>query len=283
MWLRSKPQLGNASEATVHLKRAAWPFMSCSRLNDRWTVTATADTGEASIDNLISNLDDKNLDQLLRRLDPDRFYPTYGDNSVIEQDAPTSGRFYARIERDDDYALWGNYQTNFNDTEFARVNRTLYGAKLHWDENAFTTLGDARTEVTAFIAEGGTRQARDELRGTGGSVYYLRRGDISIGSELLTVETRDSVSGLVIESRRLVYGTDYDLDFIQGRVILTRPLGSTGDDGRLFRDGSQSGNAQVLVANYEFTPVFGANDNGAVLRWPGQALVRRSRQTGRDL
>lgn len=249
-------------------------FYVRSRLSDRWTVTATADTGEAGLGDLVSTLDDKDLNQLLRRLDPDRYYPTYGDNSVIEQDAPTSGRIYARIERDDDYALWGNYQTNFNDTEFARVNRTLYGAKLHWDENAFTTLGDARTEVTAFVAEGGSRQARDELRGTGGSVYYLRHGDISIGSEQLRVETRDSVSGLVIESRRLQYGSDYDLDFIQGRVILTRPLGSTGDDGRLFRDGSQSGNAQVLVADYEFTPVFGANDNGAVFggrakRWFG--------------
>ncbi len=249
-------------------------FYVRSRLNDRWTVTATADTGEAGLGDLVSTLDDKDLNQLLRRLDPDRYYPTYGDNSDIEQDAPTSGRIYARIERDDDYALWGNYQTNFNDTEFARVNRTLYGAKLHWDENAFTTLGDARTELTAFIAEGGSRQARDELRGTGGSVYYLRHGDISIGSEQLRVETRDSVSGLVIESRRLQYGSDYDLDFIQGRVILTRPLGSTGDDGRLFRDGSQSGNAQVLVADYEYTPVFGGDDTGAVFggrakRWFG--------------
>ena len=260
------------SDETFEEGRVA--FYVRSRLNDRWTVTATADTGEAGLSDLVSTLDDKDLNQLLRRLDPDRYYPTYGDNSVIEQDAPTSGRIYARIERDDDYALWGNYQTNFNDTEFARVNRTLYGAKLHWDENAFTTLGDARTEVTAFVAEGGSRQARDELRGTGGSVYYLRHGDISIGSEQLRVETRDSVSGLVIESRRLQYGSDYDLDFIQGRVILTRPLGSTGDDGRLFRDGSQSGNAQVLVADYEFTPVFGANDNGAVFggrakRWFG--------------
>ncbi len=260
------------SDETFEEGRVA--FYVRSRLNDRWTVTATADTGEAGLGDLVSTLDDKDLNQLLRRLDPDRYYPTYGDNSVIEQDAPTSGRIYARIQRDDDYALWGNYQTNFNDTEFARVNRTLYGAKLHWDENAFTTLGDARTEVTAFVAEGGSRQARDELRGTGGSVYYLRHGDISIGSEQLRVETRDSVSGLVIESRRLQYGTDYDLDFIQGRVILTRPLGSTGDDGRLFRDGSQSGNAQVLVADYEFTPVFGANDNGAIYgvrakRWFG--------------
>jgi len=233
-------------------------FYVRSRLNDRWALTATADTGEAEIENLFSGLDDKDLGQLLRRLDPERYYPTYGDDSTIEQDAPTSGRFYARLERDDDYALWGNYQTNFNDTEFARVQRTLYGAKLHWDENGNPTkFGDDRTRLTAFIAEGGSRQARDELRGTGGSVYYC-----------------DSVSGLVIESRRLTYGSDYDMDFIQGRVILNQPLGSSTDDGRLFRDGSQSGNETVLVIDYEFTPIFGADDDAAIYgargsRWFG--------------
>jgi len=250
-------------------------FYVRSRLNDRWALTATADTGEAAIENIFDGLDDKDLGQLLRRLDPDRYYPVYGDDSTIDQDAPTSGRVYARIERDDDYALWGNYQTNFNDTEFARVQRTLYGAKLHWDENGKPTkFGDDRTRLTAFIAEGGSRQGRDELRGTGGSVYYMRHGDISIGSEILRVETRDSVSGLVLESRRLVYGTDYDMDFIQGRVILNQPLRSTTNDGRLFRDGPQSGNETVLIVDYEFTPVFGASDDAAVYgargsRWFG--------------
>jgi len=250
-------------------------FYLRSRLNDRWAVTATADTGEAALDDLFDGLDDKDFGQLLRRLDPERYYPTYGDDSVIEQDAPTSGRFYARIERDDDYALWGNYQTNFNDTEFARVQRTLYGAKLHWDENGNQTIfGDDRTRLTAFVAEGGSRQGRDEFQGTGGSVYYLRNGDIAIGSEVVRIETRDSVSDLVIESRRLTYGTDYDLDFIQGRIILNQPLGSTSDDGRLFRDGSQSGNEAILVVDYEFTPVLGASDDAAVYgvrgsRWFG--------------
>ena len=271
-------QIGKDNDGKDDFQEGRVAFYVRSRLNDRWSVTATADTGEAALGDLLSGLDDKNLDQLLRRLDPDRYYPTYGDDSTIEQDAPTSGRVYARIERDDDYMLWGNYQTNFNDTEFARVQRTLYGAKLHWDENGHTTkFGDDRTRLTAFIAEGGTRQGRDELRGTGGSVYYLRHGDISIGSEIVRVETRDSVSGLVLESRRLQYGTDYDLDFIQGRIILNQPLRSSEDDGRLFRDGSNSGNETVLVADYEFSPVFGSDGDAAVYgarasRWFGDSV-----------
>jgi len=249
-----------------------------SRLNERWSLSAMADTGEADIGDLFTGLDDKNLDQLLRRLDPDRYYPVYGDDSTIAEDAPTSGRFYARLERDDDYLLWGNYRADFTDTEFARVRRTLYGAKLHWDQNtAPTELGDARTTLDAYIAGGGSRQGRDELRGTGGSVYYLRNGDISIGSDIVRVERRDSVSGLVSEQRRLTYGLDYDIDYIQGRILLNRPLGSTLDDGRLFRDGNLSGDSQVLVVDYEYTPLFGDDEDSIIFgaratRWFGDTL-----------
>lgn len=232
--------------------RAAFYFRG--RLSPRIRITATADTGEAGFDDLFDQFDERDSRSLLRRLDPDKFYPVYGDDSTIEQDAPTSGRFYARIERDDDYIVWGNYRTNFNDTEFSRVERTLYGAKLHWDENGNpTSFGDARTTFDAFLSDPGTRSARDELRGTGGSVYFLRNADISIGSDIVRVETRDVISGIVKESRILIYGVDYDIDFIQGRLILNQALNSTSEDGRLFADGSLSGDEVFLVVEYEFT------------------------------
>ena len=237
-------------------------FYVRSRINDKYRITATADTGEGDIDGLFDNLNDKDVRHLLRRLDPDRHYPVYGDDSVIEEDAPTSGKFYARIEREDDYALWGNYRLSFNDTEYGRVNRTLYGAKLRWDSNGNPTgYGDDRSVIEAFVAQGGSRAARDELRGTGGSVYYLRHGDINIGGEIVRVETRDEISGLVTETRRLVYGTDYDMDFIQGRILLSRPLSSTGSSSSVFRTGTNGGNAQILVVDYEYTPVLGDDDS----------------------
>lgn len=252
-------------------------FYVRGRLSERVRITATADTGEAELENLFDNLDEKDARNLLRRLDPDRYYPTYGDDSVITEDAPTSGRFYARVERDDDYALWGNYRTGFNDTEYTRIERTLYGAKLHWDQNSHpTAFGDARSSLTAFAAEPGTRSARDELRGTGGSVYYLRHADLSIGSEILRIETRDVISGIVLQSSILFYGEDYDIDYIQGRIILNEPLSSTTSDDRLFSDGGLSGHEVYLVAEYEYTADFTDGDEVAYglrgTRWFGDSL-----------
>lgn len=252
-------------------------FYLRGRLTPRLRFTATADTGEAGLDDLFGQLDERDARSLLRRLDPDRFYPVYGDDSTITEDAPTSGRFYLRVERDDDYVVWGNYHTNFNDTEFARVERTLYGAKLHWDSAApITRIGDARSTLDAFLSDPGTRSARDELRGTGGSVYFLRNADIVIGSDIVRVETKDVVSGIVLESRILAYGDDYDIDYIQGRVLLNQPLGSTSEDGRLFADGGLSGNEVFLVVAYEFTGALGEFDQlafgGRGTHWVGDHL-----------
>ena len=47
---------------------------------------------------------------LLRRIDPDRYYPVYGDDSTTVQDAPTSGKFYVRLEKGDSSVLWGDFQ-----------------------------------------------------------------------------------------------------------------------------------------------------------------------------
>lgn len=252
-------------------------FYLRGRLSPRIRITATADTGEAGFNDLFDQFDERDSRSLLRRLDPDKFYPVYGDDSTIEQDAPTSGRFYARIERDDDYIIWGNYRTNFNDTEFSRVERTLYGAKLHWDQNGNpTALGDSRTTFDAYLSDPGTRSARDELRGTGGSVYFLRNADISIGSDIVRVETRDVISGIVKESRILIYGVDYDIDFIQGRLILNQALNSTSEDGRLFADSTLSGDEVFLVVEYEFTGNLADFDQvafgGRGTRWLGDYL-----------
>ena len=55
---------------------------------------------------IFNNLDQKDPRQLLRRLDSDRFYPVYGDDSTLVEDAPTQGRFFLKIEKDDSHVMW---------------------------------------------------------------------------------------------------------------------------------------------------------------------------------
>lgn len=245
-------------------------FFVQGRFNEDWRLTAAADTREERYQDIIKNFDNKNPFQLLRRLDPDRHYPTYGDDSLTREEAPTQGRFYAKLERRGSHLLWGSFATDVTATDFAQVDRGLYGAKLHLESDQLTSFQEPLVEVDGFAADPGTVAARDEFRGTGGSLFYLRRPNITAGSERLRVEVRDQVTGLVLETTELRPFDDYDLDPIQGRVILTNPLSSTADDRLVVRSGNLAGNPVYLVATYEFTPGLDDIDDYA---YGGQAGV----------
>jgi len=229
-------------------------FYLKGKVKGEYLITAALDTGEARIKDIFKNLDDKDPRQLLRRLDADRFYPVYGDDSYTYEDAPTQGRFFVRVDKDDSHVQWGNFATQVTGTEFAQLDRGLYGAIADYNSVGLTRSGERRTEATIFAADPGTRPGRDEFRGTGGSVYFLKQQDLSIGSERVRVEIRDKVSGLVIETRNLRPQEDYDIDYIQGRILLAEPLQSTVSDGQVIRSGNLSGNEAFLVTRYEFTP-----------------------------
>ena len=57
---------------------------------------------------------------------------------------------------------------------------------------------------------------------------------------------------------------DYDIDYLQGRLLLTEPLSSTADDNLLVRSSGLSGNEAYLVVRYEYTPGFDQLDAVAV-------------------
>ena len=84
------------------------------------------------------------------------------------------------------------------------------------------------SSIDGFAAEPGTLASREEFRGTGGSLYFLRNQDILVGSERVRIELRDKDSGLVTGVKNLQPVLDYDIDYLQGRVLLTEPLGLDG-------------------------------------------------------
>ncbi len=231
-------------------------FYSTGRLKSGWSIKASADTREGPLDEIFSNFMDKTPEALFRRMDPDYHYPTFGDDSTVAEEAPTSGKFYLKAQRDNTYGLWGNFKVAYTDNTLTHVDRGLYGANLHYQPSKTTSFGEPRFQVDGFAADPGTVAGRDEFRGTGGSLYFLRRQDILEGSERLRIEIRDKDSGVVMAVQNLTPLLDYDIDYLQGRLLLTEPLSPTADDGMLVASDSTGGNPVYLVVRYEFTPGF---------------------------
>jgi len=239
-------------------------FYVNGKVSEHWRLTASADTREGPVKDLFSNFLDKSPDSLFRRIDPDYFYPTFGDDGVVEEMAPTLGKFYLKASHGENYGLWGNFKIGYLGNELAHVDRGLYGANAHYGSEATTRFGERRIAADGFAAEPGTMPSYDEFRGTGGSLYFLRHQDILTGSERVRIEIRDKDSGIVTGVVDLRPSMDYDIDYLQGRLLLTEPLSSTADDNLLVRSSGLSGDQAFLVARYEFTPGFNELDALAV-------------------
>jgi len=229
-------------------------FFATQKFGDDWRITASADTREEPFKNLFSNFLDKTPDALFRQINPEYYYPTFGDDGIVQQLAPTLGKFYVKAEHHDDYALWGDFKVNYADNELAQVDRGLYGANGRWLSDAVTSFGERRIAIDGFAAQPGTVAGRDEFQGTGGSLYFLHEQDILTGSERVRIELRDKDSGLVMGTVNLAPSIDYDIDYLQGRILLAQPLSSTASDNLLVRTSGLSGQQAYLVVRYEFTP-----------------------------
>ncbi|MCA1924645.1 MAG: OmpA family protein [Thiobacillus sp.] len=248
-------------------------FYLKGKIKGETLLTASADTREQPIADLFSNFNSKDPRYLLRRLDPNAYYPVYGDDSTLVEDAPTQGKFYVKLQRGDSHVLWGSFQTRLTGTDLVNYSRGLYGAQARYLSPTANVFGEKHTEAELFAADPGTLASVEEFRGTGGSLYYLRHQDILAGSERLRVEIRDKDSGIVLKSIPLIHGQDYEINSIQGRVVLRAPLAATADAGSLVLSGALSGHPVYLVAGYEFTPGVSAADNltlgGRASHWFG--------------
>jgi flagellar motor protein MotB len=251
-------------------------FYTNGKFGENWQLTASADTLEGPVNGLFSNFMQKTPDAMFRRIDPDYFYPTYGDDSTTEETAPTLGKFYVRLKKDAHYGLWGNFKVGYTGNSLAQVDRTLYGANLHLEPAETTSFGERRFQADGFVAQPGTVAGRDDFRGTGGSLYYLKHQDIMSGSDRVRIEIRDKVSGMVVGVKNLVAVQDYSIDYLQGRILLTSPLSPNAQDNLLIVSDMGPGNEAYLVVRYEYSTGFEQMDNlsggGRMHYWFGDTV-----------
>ncbi len=122
-----------------------------------------------------------------------------------------------------------------------------------------------------------TRSAHEELRATGGSLYFLGASAVAEGSELLRVELRDGLTGLPLAEQHLIRGRDYEIDYTAGRILLARPLSFlTGSrwrpeqptmDPLLAGDALTAGLEPVLVADYAAVELSSSHDAAGGEAW----------------
>lgn len=218
-------------------------------------------------------------------IDPNRFYPIYGDSSTLVRDAQASGKLYVKLEhvlpsdpdapRNLSNLLLGDYNTGFvsETLNLGQYNRTFYGLRGHF---APDTLPKQKPWISAsvFAAPVRTIPVRDELRATGLSYYrlsvtqtrlldqqsrsnpsgapQLQQPFIVEGTEIVTVVVRDkNQPDRIVQSRQLQRGIDYDLDPFFGSITIKQPV-STFDP---------NGNMNFVVVNYEYAndPFYGLN------------------------
>jgi len=231
-------------------------FYAKGKFGNDSTLTMSADTREEPLKELFSNFLNKDARSLFRRIDPDYYYPTYGDDSRVEENAPTAGKFYLKWQKQANYAMWGNFNLAYVGNDLAHVDRRLYGGNFNYESDDTTSFGEKLWKVNLFAASPGTVAGRDEFLSTGGSLYFLRHQDISSGSDRVRIEVRDRLSGLVMSVKNLNYGLDYDIDYIQGRISLTEPLSSWAPSDSVVNNNEFGGQEIYLVVRYEYTPGF---------------------------
>lgn len=170
-------------------------------------------------------------EELFRDIQPDRYYPVYGDASSRSFEANSSDKLYVRVDKGSSYALYGDFTTTSSSTspgtnaaQLSRYSRSLTGVKAHHE------AGSLKTE--AFASQGRSRLVVEELAGIGISgPYRLKATDIVPGSEKVELLVRDrNQPAIILSATPQTSFVDYDLDSGSGRLLFRRPVPSLDAD-----------------------------------------------------
>ena len=167
---------------------------------------------------------------LFKEIEPDRFYPVYGDESTRQADAQSSQRLYLRVDHNRSYLLVGDYQVDSGTgidavRRLSRTNRRKSGI-------AQVFQGDS-TRVSSHISQGTTRQHTQEFvaNGTSGPFMLHAPGDLVEQSEFVEIVVRDRYQpNVIVRTTSLARFIHYNLDMFSQSLLLTAPVASLDAD-----------------------------------------------------
>jgi hypothetical protein len=175
--------------------------------------------------------------RLLRDIQPEEFYPVYGDASLRGFDARSAERLYVRVDKDRSYLLYGDFQTGdsistqtgvdfgarASQRTLGTYNRTATGLGWHFETG--------RVRGNVFAIEDSLRQVIEELPSHGSGPYGLRNNAVLEGSERVEVVVRDrNQPSRIVSVRPLARLVDYSFEPFSGRILLNSFLPSFDSD-----------------------------------------------------
>ena len=163
--------------------------------------------------------------KLFQDIDPNAFYPVYGDSSIRGVDAQSSGKLYVRIDNKLSYFLLGDYSTGDNNSarQLSQYNRSLNGLRAHVEEG--------KVVASAFVAQQTFRQVTDEFpaRGVSGPYSVSNANGVS-GSEKIEILTRDRFRPVnIIKTTPVSRNLDYEFEPFTGQILFRAPIPSFDD------------------------------------------------------
>ncbi len=167
---------------------------------------------------------DRNRERFDTVVDPDAYYSLYADTAEQRFEAASQRKIYLKLERNQFYALFGDFDTGLSVTDLARYQRSFNGLKSEYRGENFG--------YSAFAAETDQTFNRDEIRGDGTSgLYQLSATPIIANSENIRIEVRDRFdSGVVLSTQNLSRFLDYNIDTLAGTLYFKRPIPSRDFD-----------------------------------------------------
>ncbi|MFN0182137.1 MAG: hypothetical protein ACKVZ0_25310 [Gemmatimonadales bacterium] len=168
--------------------------------------------------------------RMFRDIQPEEFYPVYGDASIKEFGAQSFDRLYVRVDAERSFALYGDYVTPTAGVgpvaarELGAYQRSLTGALGH--------LENSRGQLNVFASRDRLSQVVDEIPGRGISgPYQLSRADGRLNSEKVELVTRDrNQPSRIINLVPMARFTDYTVEPFTGRLLFFTPVPSVDQD-----------------------------------------------------
>lgn len=161
-------------------------------------------------------------ERLFRDIEPDAYYPVYGDSSLRGYDAQSTRRLYVRVDHKRSYLLLGDFQTTARAEQAGLGNyqRSLNGVKGHYETS--------RVSADAWASRDTTVQVVQEIPADGTSgPYRFKLADGLINSEKVEIITRDrNQRSLVLSVEPMTRFTDYNFEPFTGHLLFNAPVRS---------------------------------------------------------